>query len=388
MLITRTIQTELESLLKEYTVVTITGPRQSGKTTLARMTCPDYQYCNLEDPETRHLAITDPKGFFNLYRRPLIIDEIQRVPELFSMVQVLVDQDNLKGSFLLTGSEQLSLKRSVSQSLAGRTALLTLLPLSIPELRESGLLVSRDELILKGFLPRVYSESLTPFKAYRNYFQTYIERDLIQLMNVRNISQFENFVRLLAGRTGQVINLNSMSSDLGVSSTTLGEWLSVLEASWLVFRLPPYFSNQRKRIIKSPKIYFTEIGLVAYLLGLETPVQVARDPLIGGIFENLVVVEALKARLNQGYDPNLYFYRDNNKNEVDLIFRQHQDLIPIEIKSSMTWHESLARSILFFNNAFGTGEKGFLVYAGAQAFESSHYHVISYENISKVFDRR
>ena len=387
-MISRTIQAELESLLTEYPVVTITGPRQSGKTTLARMTCPDYQYCNLEDPEVRHLALTDPKGFFNQYRRPLIIDEIQRVPGLLSMVQVLVDQDKTKGSFLLTGSEQLSLKKSVSQSLAGRTALLTLLPLSILELRESGLLVSRDELILKGFLPRVYSESLTPFKAYRNYFQTYIERDLVQQMNVRNILHFENFVRLLAGRTGQVINLHSMSNDLGVSSTTLGEWLSVLEASWLVFRLPPYFSNQRKRIIKSPKIYFTEIGLVSYLLGLETPLQVARDPLIGGIFENMVVIEALKARLNQGRDPELYFYRDNNRNEIDLIFRNHQDLIPIEIKSAMTWHESLSKSIRFFDNTFGSSEKGFLVYSGTQTFESDRYTVISYEDIYKVFDRQ
>jgi uncharacterized protein len=387
MMITRSIQSELMTLLKEYKVVTITGPRQSGKTTLARMACPDYHYCNLEDPETRHLAVADPKGFFSIYQRPLIIDEIQRVPELVSWIQVMVDQDPAKGSFLLTGSEQLSLRRSVSQSLAGRTALLTLLPLSITELRESGLLVPRDELILKGFLPGVYSESQTPFKAYRNYFQTYIERDLVQLMNVRNIQQFENFVRLLAGRIGQVINLHSMSNDLGVSSTTLGEWLSVLEASWLVFRLPPYFTNQRKRIIKTPKIYFTEIGLVSYLLGLETPSQVARDPLIGGIFENMVVIEALKARLNQGRDPELYFYRDNNKNEMDLIYRHHQGLIPIEIKSSMTWHESLAKNLRFFGTTFDNSQKGYLVYAGDRTIESEGYHVIPYQNIDQVFNR-
>jgi hypothetical protein len=205
-------------------------------------------------------------------------------------------------------------------------------------------------------------------------------------MNVRNIHQFENFVRLLAGRTGQVLNLLSLSNDLGVSSTTLGEWLSVLEASWLVFRLPPYFTNQRKRIIKTPKIYFTEIGMVSYLLGLETPAQVARDPVIGGIFENLVVMEALKARLNQGRDPDLFFYRDNNKNEVDLIYKRHQNLIPIEVKSAMTWHESFGHNLRYFQNVFNESSKGYVIYAGEKAFEADHCQVVPFGNTFKIFE--
>jgi len=385
MYITRIIESELISLLKEYRVVTITGPRQSGKTTLARKACPDYNYCNLEDPETRHLASTDIKAFFNRYKSPLIIDEIQRVPELLSMIQVIVDEDQKPGSYILTGSEHLSLRKSIAQSLVGRTALLTLLPLSIQELEMADIVKSRDEMLFHGFLPAIHAHSMIPTKMYRNYFQTYVDRDLARMIRVRDISLFENFVRLLAGRIGQVLNLHSISNNLGVSSTTLAEWFSVLEASWLVFKLPAYHGNINKRLIKSPKIYFTDVGLAAYLLGIETIDQIARDPLIGGLFENMVVVEALKARLNQGLDPNLFFYRDSSQNEVDLIYRSKSKLIPIEIKSAMTYHVGLLKSIRFFQRTFNQNEKGYLIYAGDNSFETDNCRIIHFAATSELF---
>jgi predicted AAA+ superfamily ATPase len=385
MYIRRTIETELLSLLKEYRVVTINGPRQSGKTTLARKACPDYNYCNLEDPETRLLASTDLKAFFNRFKAPLIIDEIQRVPDLLSMIQVIVDENPEPGSFILTGSEQQSLRKAVAQSLVGRTALLTLLPLSIEELISHGINPERDEIILKGFLPAIHAQSLNPVKANRNYFQTYIDRDLISMIKVRDLSLFERFVRLLAGRIGQLLNLYSLSNDLGVSSTTLAEWLSVLEASWIVLRLPPWSGNVNKRLIKSPKIYFTDVGLAAYLLGIENTGQAARDPLIGGLFENMIVVEALKARLNQGLDPELYFYRDSSQNEVDIVFKKDRDLIPIEIKSAMTYHEGLLKSIRFFQRTIAQSRKGYLIYGGDSSFETDCCKIINYRKTSSIF---
>ena len=318
-MIKREIQKELINLSREYPVITITGPRQAGKTTLAQMTFPNYSYCNLEHPEIREIARTDPNALFKIYKTPLIIDEIQRVPQLLSFIQVIVDAKPEKGSFILTGSHQLSLSEAVSQSLAGRTALLRLLPLSINELTSEGIITERDKLISTGFLPGVYSKKLNPYKAYRNYFQTYVERDLKQLLKVRELAHFENFMRLLAGRAGQVLNLHSLSNDLGVSSTTLSQWLSVLEASFLVIRIFPYYENFGKRIIKSPKLLFTETGLVSYLLGIETPEQVSSHPLLGQLFENMVIMDAIKTRLNKGEDHNIFFYRDNNQNEVDVI---------------------------------------------------------------------
>lgn len=386
MIIKREIQDELETLLKDYPVVTITGPRQSGKTTLAQMTCPNYNYCNLENPEMRHLAENDPNSFLSRFSQPLIIDEIQRVPQLLSYIQVIVDKKREKGLFLLTGSYQLSLNEAISQSLAGRTALLRLLPFSIKELLSANIKLSRDELILTGFLPGIYDNKLNPFKAYRNYFQTYVERDLRQLLQVKNLTNFENFMRILAGRTGQILNLHSISGDLGISSTTLTEWLSALEASFLVFRLQPYFENFGKRIVKSPKLYFTDVGLACYLLGIETPEQVARDPLMGGLFENMVVMEAVKARLNKGLDTNLYYFRDNNMNEVDLIYKKQRSLIPIEIKAAMTYNKNLIKGIRYFQKTSPYAKKGSLIYAGDLTFEDNFSEVINFMDCYKIFE--
>ena len=384
-MIVRQIARELAATANEFPVVTIIGPRQAGKTTLARMQFPNHAYANLEAPDIRTLATSDPHAFFSQFPPPVIIDEIQRVPELLSTIQVLADSSHERGQYILTGSHQLRLQEAVAQSLAGRTALLRLLPLSISELKATGITHTRDEFIYQGFMPRLYNEKIDPTRLYRNYCQTYIERDIRQMINLRSLTDFENFTRLLAGRVGQILNLSSLSNDVGVSSTTLKEWLSVLEASHTIFRLNPYFENFGKRIIKSPKIYFIDIGLASYLLGIESPALAARDPLIGNLFENMVVIEALKARLNAGKEPELYFYRDNKGNEVDLLFRQNRQLIPIEIKSAMTFNPEFAKGIAQFQKIASSAQKGYIIYAGNLTPELPHASVLHFTDVDHIF---
>jgi uncharacterized protein len=374
-MIRRLMTDTLLAAAKEYNVVTLTGPRQAGKTTLVRAVFPDHHYCNLENPELRRLASEDPRQFFHLHKEPLILDEIQRVPELLSWIQVRVDEGSSKGAFILTGSHQLLLHEAVAQSLAGRTALLRLLPLSIRELERSGASTDKNELLHKGCLPRIYNDHQDPSTAYGNYFRTYVERDVRQLMELRNQQLFETFMRLLAGRVGQPLNLSAMSGEVGVSGTTLKQWLSILEASYVVFRLPPYYRNFGKRLVKSPKIYFTEPGLACWLLGIESASEAARDPLHGNLFENLVVAEALKARFNAGREPHLYFWQDSHHNEVDLVFDRQRNLIPIEIKSAMTWHRELGSNLLKFQRSVPDAKAGFLLYAGNLFPDTDSYAV-------------
>jgi predicted AAA+ superfamily ATPase len=381
----RDIEKELIYLATQYPVITIIGPRQAGKTTLSRLIFPDYHYCNLELPELRQLADSDPKAFFYTYPPPIILDEIQRVPSLLSYIQVMADESDKKGQFILTGSHQSKLHEAVTQSLAGRTALLTLLPLSIHELSQSGLTFNRDSYLLYGFLPRIYKDQLDPTRTYRNYFQTYVERDLRQISNIRNLNDFEKFIYMLAGRIGQLLNLQSISNDLGVASATLKEWISILEASSIIYLLKPYFENFGKRIIKSPKLYFTDVGLATYLLGITENTQLQRDPLIGNLFENLVVIEALKTRMNLGMDANLYFYRDNNQNEVDLIYKKGRELIPIEIKSAMTYTDSLHKNIDFFQKIAGS-TKGFLIYAGDLEIHKENLTMLNFTHTHQIFE--
>jgi uncharacterized protein len=387
-MISRLIQSELRRVAAEYKVITITGPRQSGKTTLARMEFPSYGYVNLEDPEIRVLAQTDPREFLRRHSAPLILDEIQRVPSLLSYIQTIVDASDQKAMFILTGSHQPALKAGISQSLAGRTAILELLPLSLAELRDAGIMQDRDECIFKGFMPQLYAESLDVTRFYRNYYMTYIERDARQLINVRNLSAFDTFIRLLAGRVGQLLNLNSLANDVGVSSTTLSQWLSTLEASHILFRLPPYFENFGKRLTKSPKIYFTEVGLASYLLGLESPEMVSRDPLLGGLFENLVVLEALKARYNAGKDADLYFYRDSQGVEVDLLLAVRRKLFPLEIKAARTFSSDFLKNLRKFR--LWSGDKsmpGKIVYAGDKHQKVGDAEVLNFADLSDVITR-
>lgn len=363
-MIPRKIMRRVCELARTFPVVTIEGPRQSGKTTLAKMAFPEYTYANLEDTATRRLAETDPRGFLAKFRAPAIIDEIQRVPSLLSDIQVEVDKKGGSGLYVLTGSHQPRLKAGVSQTLAGRTALVTLLPLSIEELSGVGIELSRDEYILRGFLPAIYDRGQNPVDAYEAYYRTYVERDVRQLVNITHQGEFELFLRLLAGRVGQVVNLEAMSGDVGVSSTTLKEWLSVLEASFVVFRVAPYYNNFGKRFVKSPKVYFTDVGLAAHLLDLSSAEQVSRDPLLGGLFENMVMSEALKARYNAGRDGRIYYMRDKVGCEIDLVVENQRRLTFIEIKSAQTPNDSMAANIRVLRKTTGAGEKAYVVYSG------------------------
>ncbi len=383
-MIRRTIQKELLTLAKSFPVITITGPRQSGKTTLAQAAFPKYKYVNLEEPDSRQLAQKDARGFLNLYSAPVIIDEVQRVPELLSYIQTIVDASHKNGQYILTGSHQPQLNAEVSQSLAGRAAILKLLPLSIEELTEARISMTRDEYIFKGFMPRLYQQKMNPTRLYSNYFSTYVERDVRQLVNIRNLTHFEMFIKLLAGRVGQLVNLNSLSNDIGVSATTLAEWLSVLEASYIVFRLPCYFENFGKRLIKSPKLYFTEVGLAAYLLGIQDVTQVMRDPLFGGLYENMVVMEVLKARFNAGMEPEMYFFRDSHGNEVDLLLRGANALLPVEIKASQTFSTDFADSIIALRKLSPKVKKGIVAYSGDLTPTLNEVSFVNFKKIGNV----
>lgn len=377
-MIERTLSTVLLKDAEAYPVVTVTGPRQSGKTTLVKHVFPGHEYCNLENPELRELARKDPKRFFAQYPGDLILDEIQRVPELLSWIQVRVDEDPRKGQYILTGSHQFRMHEAISQSLAGRTSLHRLLPLSITELSKTGEVPDPFQLMFQGLMPRIHQDKLPPTGAYRSYFQTYVERDVRQLSEIRNLDLFERFMRLLAGRVGQLVNLNAMSGEVGVSSVTLQQWCSVLEASYIIFRLPPYYQNFGKRLVKTPKLYFVEPGLAAWLLGIESREQVSRDPLVGNLFENLVVSELLKTRYHHGKDAHLYFWRDTRGHEVDVIFEQQRRPVPIEIKSAMTWNPDLGAGLRRFQKNIQEALPGALIYAGdltpdGEGFRTLHF---------------
>ena len=384
-MIQRTIQAQLQKLAKMYPVVTITGPRQSGKTTLAKMTFPDYRYVSLENFDVRQMAEADPKGFLKSYAPPVIFDEIQRVPALLSYIQTIVDENKTCGQYILTGSHQPMLGEGVSQSLTGRTGILRLLPLSIAELDAAGITMERDQYIAQGFMPRLYDSALDAKNLYRDYFSSYVEKDVRMMLNVKNLGAFETFVKLLAGRVGQLINLSALAGDVGVSVPTLKEWLSVLEASFIVCQLPCYYENFGKRLVKSKKLYFSEVGLAAWLLGIETPEQAARDPLFGGLFENMVVMEAMKARLNAGEVPNLYFLRDSQGLEVDLIFqRNHRKLVPVEIKSGMTWNRDFCKNLLKLRKLSDKFAPGYVIYAGDLTPEIDDVRFLNFKDTASV----
>jgi hypothetical protein len=338
-MIERDIQPVLIRLASQYPVVTVTGPRQSGKTTLARSAFPDKPYVSLEDPDLRRFAIEDPRGFLGSHPQGAILDEIQRAPELLSYLQGLVDAQPRPGLYILTGSQQFELMHRLSQSLAGRTALLRLLPFTLAEaLRARPAPAEPDlaDILLAGFYPRIHDRGLDPTQALGDYFATYVERDLRQLTAVHDLQRFERFVRLCAGRTGQLLNLSSLGQDAGVSHATARAWIDLLQTSYIVYLLPPWLTNTRKRLVKTPKLYFYDVGLACWLLGLRTPQQVQRDPLWGALFENMIVMEALKDRYNAGASGEMYFYRDAEGHEVDLLLPVGGRLHAIEIKAGAT----------------------------------------------------
>ncbi len=386
-LINRTIENILLSLSSKYPVITITGPRQSGKTTLCRKVFAHKPYANLESPDIRQFAIDDPRGFLAQYPDGAILDEIQRAPDLVSYIQPLVDEDQREGLFILTGSQQFEVSNTINQSLAGRTALVKLLPFSIGELQSKGSLPEIDSLIYHGFYPRIWDKQLNPSQALGDYFETYIERDLRQLISIKDLNLFQRFIKLCAGRTGQLLNINSLANDTGISHTTAGNWISILEASYIIFLLQPYYRNTSKRLVKSPKLYFYDVGLATFLLGIENVLQVSRDPLRGNLFENMVIVEALKYRFNQGKRSNLYFYRDSKGSEVDLLLVNGADIFPIEIKAGMTitreYFKGLHHIAKVFPSEISKGSG--LVYAGDRKQQQTDVLVVPIHYLQELF---
>lgn len=335
-MIPRDIEPSLRSLLEGFSIVTLTGPRQSGKTTLARAVFASKPYVSLEDPDVRRMALDDPRGFLARFPDGAVLDEVQRAPELLSYLQTRVDADGRMGLFLLTGSQQFGLLSGVTQSLAGRTAFVELLPFSIHELDRAGVRPSSlDEMLFTGGYPPLYDRSLGPRAWLSAYVTAYVERDVRQFLKVLDLDAFQRFVRLCAGRSGQILN-SSLATDCGITHNTAKAWISVLEASYILFQLRPHHANFRKRLVKSPKIYFYDTGLLCWLLGIQEPGQLAAHPLRGSIFETLVVSELMKTRFNLGERAALYFWRDSNGNEVDVIADLGLKLMPIEIKSGQT----------------------------------------------------
>jgi uncharacterized protein len=339
----RTLAPTLLARARQWPMVTVTGPRQSGKTTLCRSTFPKLPYANLERPDTRRFAQTDPGGFLSQFPQGAVLDEIQRVPDLLSWIQVLVDEDATPGRFILTGSHSFELMGAVGQSLAGRTALLNLLPMSLAELRDAGLASSTNRLLHAGGYPRIHADQLDPAVALGDYFATYVERDLRQLIELRQLDAFRRFARLAAGRVGQVLNLHSLASDAGISDPTAKVWLGLLEQSFILRQLPPWFANLGKRLVKAPKLYFCDTGLAAWLIGINEESQLQNHPLRGALFENLVTMEFVKHAQHHGQTVGLHYYRDSSGLEVDLVVEQgvapgHVGLV--EIKSGLTMHSS------------------------------------------------
>ena len=380
--------------MNEYFSVSIFGPRQCGKTTLAKNLFPSFSYANLEDMNVRSLAKNDPEEFFTRFPEPVIIDEIQRVPELLSTVQVRIDKNQKKGQYLITGSQQISLKSSISQSLAGRTAIVQMLPLSISELYSANIKLDRDSQLVSGFMPFLYAESgHSPFEYYKNYVNTYLERDIVQIAAVHDLIRFEKFMRLLAGRVGQLVNNSALATEVGVSSTTIGSWLSILEASHVIYTLKPWFKNRNSQVVKTPKVYFCDTGLISYLLGIETPEQMIRDPLLGNIFENFVVIEALKTRLNLGLEPNLYFFRNSNGLEIDLILQEQNKLKLFEIKSGKSLNDEFCRNMKNFSAKYNedilsTSTKGTVIYSGETYESYKDFGFYNFSNIPQLFESK
>lgn len=387
MFIPREIVAELIELSSSFPVVTITGPRQSGKTTLVRNVFPHKKYFSLEDPDTRQLALSDPRTFLNQGENGMIIDEIQRVPELVSYIQGIVDNMQKPGYYVLSGSQQFELSQTISQSLAGRTAILRLLPFSLQEIQEVSANFTVDEMLYKGFYPRNYNlPSINPTRYFNSYLETYINRDLRQLIQVKDLRQFELFVRLCAGRVGQIFIASNLANEVGVSVPTIQSWLSILEASYIVYLLKPYHANINKRLTKSPKIFFYDVGLAAFLSGISGPSQLFTSPLKGPLFENMVVIEMLKYKYNYFKSYQLYHYRESNNNEVDLILDFSTHLDAIEIKSSKNFDPSFVKGLSHIRSVFPLKVRNTTVcYSGDMEQTIGNNKLVNYKNITRIF---
>ncbi|MDM8007821.1 MAG: ATP-binding protein [Phycisphaerae bacterium] len=402
-MIARHLSATLRAAARKYPVVTLTGPRQSGKTTLARAAFPGHEYVSLEDPGHRSFALEDPRGFLARFKSKVILDEVQRVPDLFSYIQGVVDERDRAGQFILTGSQNFLLLQKVTQSLAGRCSVLHLLPFSRSELtgsprsdptrlgrvprggrriaRRTRVEASLFEMMLTGFYPRIHDKQLDPQEWLANYYQTYLERDARDLLNVGDINTFGRFVRLCAGRSGQVLELSGLASDAGVSHTTARRWLSVLEASFVVFLLRPYHRNFNKRIIKSPKLYFVDTGLLCYLLRIRNPEELSFHAGRGPVFETWVVSEVLKLFHNRGQVPDVYFWRDSNGREVDLLIDLPGNLMVVEVKSGQTVASDFLKDLKQWKALTGCPDaRAVLVYGGDESYTRQDVSMISWKD--------
>jgi predicted AAA+ superfamily ATPase len=375
----------LLSLAKGFPIVAVTGPRQSGKTTLVQAVFSEKPYVSFEEPDKLELAMSDPRGFLENFPQGAVIDEAQRFPDLFSYLQAFVDRRKKSGLFILTGSQQFGLISKIGQSLAGRTGLLELLPFSVKELKAARVQISAlSAQLYKGFYPPIYDRKLAPGQWHANYVLTYLERDVRNMLNVRNLSSFQKFLRMCAGRTGQLLNLSSLASDCGITHNTALSWISVLEASYIIFLLRPHHRNFGKRLVKSPKIYFYDCGLAAWLLNIQGPDHLAIHPQKGSLFESLVISEMVKDRFNDGLTSNLYFWRNNLGDEIDVIIDQGTYLAPVEIKSGETLNPDYFQGLKKWKKM--TSDKkapSFLVYGGGESLVSEGISIVPWNRTAE-----
>lgn len=360
---TRRLENSLYETIKHYNCVTLIGPRQSGKTTLCRKLFPEYQYFSFESPDILEIFDVDPRGFFRQIKHNAIFDEVQKVPKLLSYLQEILDDKKDKRKFILTGSNNLKLSHNISQTLAGRTAILQLLPLQRDEIPKRFQKKTIDESLLYGSYPRIYDEKLDPTVWLGNYYQTYVERDVRDTINITDLRRFNQYIRLLAGRVGQVMSFSSLGNDAGLTQPTAKNWFSALETTYICFRLEPHFKNFNKRITKAPKIYFYDTGLLCYLLRIRNTEQLSVHPLKGHIFKNWVIVEYMKDCFNQGMEAPLYFWRDQHGHEVDLVIDQGTHLDLIEIKLGQTFQKDYLKNLKWLNKLQNRSQ-GTCIYGG------------------------
>ena len=388
-MIPRDAENALRQILAGFPVVTVTGPRQSGKTTLVKAVFTDRPYVSVEDPDFRRMAVDDPRSFLGRLTEGGIIDEIQRAPELLSYLQTQVDADGRMGLFLLTGSQQFGLMSGITQSLAGRSAFVELLPFSAHELERAGIApASLEEMLFTGGYPPIYDRNLAPAVWLSAYVSAYVERDVRQLLNVQDLDGFQRFVRLCAGRSAQILNLSSLAADCGITHNTAKAWLGVLEASYILFRLRPHHENFNKRLIKSPKIYFYDTGLLCWLLGIQKPEQLITHPLRGSIFETFVVSDLVKTELNSGRRPAFYFWRDSNGNEIDVIVEAGDRLQPIEIKSGQTLNRDFFAGLeRWVGLAKERAVEPTLIYGGTETLERRNVRIFGWNAVQRALIR-
>jgi len=386
MFINRDIEDKLKYLTQKFPVISLTGIRQCGKSTLLRKCFPDYRYVSLEDLDIRQLAKDDPRGFLQNFGTKIIIDEAQNAPHLFSYIQTIVDEKNESGMYILSGSQNFLLMENISQSLAGRTSILRLSTFSVAELQKQKLLPELNDWLFTGGFPRIYDKEILPADFYPSYIQTYIERDVRSLRNINDLSQFMRFIKLCAARTGQILNLNSLANEAEITVNTAKSWLSILESSYVIYFLRPYYKNFNKRLIKSPKLYFHDTGLICALLNLSNQDQLSTHYLRGEIFENMVINEFVKKSLAEGKEPEIYFWRDSNQNEIDLLFEQNGVLNAIEIKSAATLNNRFLGYLKHFQTVSQIQKLNlFVVYGGDMNYKTSDGSFISWKNVS-MFD--